>query len=226
MDKALVGVESGSIAVLSLLCFCFIAFSNESSIKSEIYIDEDGEATKESIVRFHRTLPRNLQSNAATLGLVVAITKATFTSVDSHEHDIAAWLRTVSWSMLLAQCLLVRLKRSPMKQYTLGIFPFVSSILLVVCRVWDRLICWLDPDKARHVGATYDGFDAMEMLFALVVASSWLCSPRRPNVYWKSQSVDEEHTCSLLIRLDHERQQTDLRKTDIFSDTRLAGRLH
>ena len=203
MDRVLIGVELGSIAVLSFLCFCCIAFSNRRSTKSDTYIDEDGEGTRESITRFHRTLRRNVQGNAATLGLVTAITKATFTVVDSHEHDIAAWLQIGSWSMLLAQCLLIRLNRSPMKQYNLGVFPFVSSTFLVVCPVWDRLSCWLDSRKARHLGASYDAFYAMELFFALVVASSWLCSPRRPNVYWKSQPVDKEFTCSLITRSDH-----------------------
>lgn len=203
MDRILVWIELGSIAALSLICSCCIAFSDRSPVESETYIDEDGEGTKESIRRFHRTLPRNVQSNAAALGLVVAITKATFTVVDSHEHDVAAWLRIGSWSMLLAQSFITRLNRSPMRQYTLGAFPFVSSTLLVIFPVRDRLVCWLDPHQARYTGTFYDAFYAMELFFALVIASSWLCSPRRPNVYWKGQPVDKESTCSLIARSDH-----------------------
>ncbi|KAK1830353.1 P-loop containing nucleoside triphosphate hydrolase protein [Podospora conica] len=170
---------------------------NNRDVKQEIYEDDDGRATPESMKAFSTTRPKIAILLFAAAGLAISILLVLVTQRDTAVTLENLVLIAASWGALLFQAVAIAGSRHPVTTYDLGIYTFFSALLLggIVftqgSAIAERLL-ENDPLSAWLWSA--------ELSLALCLAVSSLSIPRRPDVFKDGELVDRMYTVSAFDR--------------------------
>ncbi|KAK4451704.1 P-loop containing nucleoside triphosphate hydrolase protein [Podospora aff. communis PSN243] len=167
--------------------------------KADIYEDEDGQASPESMKAFSAKVPKGLILLFAATGLSVSITLLLLTI-----HDPAITLKSLvliaaAWGALLFQAVAIASSRNSVQAYDLGIHTFFSSLVLggiVLTQGTKHSKSLLEGDP---VLAT---LWAIELTLTVCLAIAGLSLPRRPDVFKDGHMIDRMHTVSAFTRFN------------------------
>ncbi|KAK0746383.1 P-loop containing nucleoside triphosphate hydrolase protein [Schizothecium vesticola] len=170
---------------------------NHRDVKLDIYEDDDGRATPESMKAFSTTRPKIAILLFAAIGLVISILLVLVTQRDSAVTLENLALIAASWGSLLFQAVAIAASRHPVTTYDLGIYTFFSALLLggivftqssaIAERLLenDILSAWLW---------------SAELSLSLCLAVAGLSIPRRPDVFKNGEMIDRMNTVSAFDR--------------------------
>ncbi|KAL2018405.1 hypothetical protein VTK56DRAFT_883 [Thermocarpiscus australiensis] len=164
--------------------------------KQDIYEDDDGKATPEAIKAYSAKLPKALVLISAGAGCAISVALLLL-SPRTEGGLLADSLGTGAWGVLLFQAVAIASSRSSVHAYNLGIYAFLSSIVLagiLLVRgtgVAESLIQSMPAIFALRV---------IELVFSICLAVSSLSVPRRPDVFYQGELVDRMYTTTAFRR--------------------------
>ena len=164
------------------------------------YANENGQASTESIVRFVEASYRHLLPVWATSVFFLISLRNVYTVLVLKEWQQHQWLQLGVCTLILAQCVLLRLEPASPKQYTLGLFIAGSASSLTLS------IGWTGFQSLQSHGLSQDSLlpllaiNIAAMLISAAIMLRSLRLPRRPDVYWKNHLVDRQYAVSALCR--------------------------
>ncbi|KKK21352.1 hypothetical protein ARAM_002629 [Aspergillus rambellii] len=176
-------------------CICL-----EPSLLAEPdYVDEDGEATERSIDEFSDRWQKWAIAILSIAGFAVSLAQATVATCSAHDQRhfvVPSWLQMVGWMVLCVQPVSLFTEPSCVKKYYLGFNAFWASMvtILVLCVQVD--IFWRYGYKIG-ISAGFTGLMAAQITTASLRAICSVLIPRRPNVYFEGQVVDQEFSVSI-----------------------------
>ncbi|PYH42937.1 P-loop containing nucleoside triphosphate hydrolase protein [Aspergillus saccharolyticus JOP 1030-1] len=173
---------------------------DESAIDKNLYQDEDGEATDESVRSFSDKWQRVAVILFSTTGLLATLGLATLTTLQpATKNAVFSWLQFVLWVILLLQAVVLFVEPQSTQRYTLGQFAFLGSVVAI-------LVAGLDlyqKDVFQHTVKPDDIWLYLvttQLASALLRALGSLLLPRRPDVFHNGTLVDREFSGSALGR--------------------------
>ncbi|KAH6634154.1 P-loop containing nucleoside triphosphate hydrolase protein [Chaetomium sp. MPI-SDFR-AT-0129] len=164
--------------------------------KRDGYEDSDGKATPEAVKAFSAKLPKSLVLISSALGLALSIALLVVTP-HSSEQLLRNSLSTGAWALLLFQTVTIASSKNSVRAYTLGLYTSLSAIVLAGILL----------NQGTEIGEPLlrsapwlFALRVVELVVAIFLATSALCIPRRPDVYYQGKLVDRMHTASALDR--------------------------
>ncbi|KAF4498142.1 ATP-dependent bile acid permease [Fusarium agapanthi] len=160
--------------------------------RDNFYEDADGKSTPESLAAFSNRLPKVfiLALSAVGLGTSIAISVL-------HSLLLKNWLIAGAWALILLHAISLSAHHAPVKVHDLGLWLFGSSLIVATITV---------PQLIKEAQLfTRDNTVALILRAVNVGAVVFLCLvsvllPRRPDVFFKGQKVDEQWTVSAFSR--------------------------
>ncbi|KAH8146106.1 uncharacterized protein LAJ45_09796 [Morchella importuna] len=169
---------------------------NYEEIGTGVYQDEDGTATEESEARYSTYVQKVFILFGAALGVGFSLPIAIRSMKDMESLVyVSNWLVFVSWCFITIRAICVIQLRGKLQTFYASCqLAGVGAILLVAQLVLASMIRsdlspWLEL-----------GLVAGRMFAAFVLIFSSLSVPRRPDVYFNGQKVDEMRSVSLFSR--------------------------
>ncbi|KAG5809758.1 hypothetical protein H9Q74_003560 [Fusarium xylarioides] len=166
--------------------------------RDNFYEDADGKSTPESLAAFSNRLPKVfiLALSAFGLGTSIAIS-ALYSLSQSDSLLLKNWLIAAAWALILLHAISLSAHHAPVKVHDLGLWLFGSSLIVTTITV-PQLI-----KEAQFF--TRDNTVALVLRAVNVGAVVFLCLfsvllPRRPDVFFKGQKVDEQWSVSAFSR--------------------------
>ncbi|EKV04310.1 hypothetical protein PDIG_16670 [Penicillium digitatum PHI26] len=170
-------------------------------LAKDVYRDEDGEATEESLRAFSDKWQRiaitlfSIAGFLVTLALAVLATlKLTITN-----STPLVWLQFGVWIMLAIQAVAFFTEPRPTARYVLGHFAFWGSIVAIVVPGTELGIL-IFSQLGLHRGRIWVGLQLAQIASAALRAIFCVLIPRRPDVYYEDKLVEREFSVSLLSR--------------------------
>ncbi|THC93221.1 hypothetical protein EYZ11_007303 [Aspergillus tanneri] len=169
-----------------------------SSIVHPGYEDEDGEASESSLKAYSDTWQKVVIILLSVIGLELSLALAVLTLQSKHHGHLVVpfWLQTAGWSTAFFT------EPSTVKRYTLGLHAFWTSALTIVVSCLNIFIPWCASDDV-HIGRAST---CLLVSQTVVAALRGLCSvliPRRPDIYFDGQVVDQELTVNAYSRFTY-----------------------
>ncbi|KAF3057299.1 ATP-dependent bile acid permease [Daldinia childiae] len=201
-DKTVVLVTSavglGVVAILSVPAALNLGRlrSRGSKCATEIYEDKDGKSTPEAVKAFSTKVPKAMMLIFSLIGLGLSIALAVISTLSTQGVEsglfLANWLAVIIWALLTLQVVCVAASRDSVAAYGLGIWSFLSCVVLTA------VLAAQDNDVAalllkQHATGVLS-IRAVELVVALCLAVASLSIPRRPDVYYNGQLVDRLYT--------------------------------
>ncbi|KGO69898.1 ABC transporter, integral membrane type 1 [Penicillium expansum] len=170
-------------------------------LAKEVYRDEDGEATDESLRAFSDKWQRiaialfSVAGFSVTLALAVLATlKLTITN-----STLLVWLQFGVWTLLAIQAVAFFTEPRPTSRYVLGHFAFWGSIIAIAVPSIELGIL-VFSQLGLHHGRVWIGLQLGQIASAALRAVFCVLIPRRPDVYYEDKLVERELSVSLLSR--------------------------
>ena len=196
---AAVGTGVGFVGLFSLPAVsAFATRLRKREPKAPIYEDADGKATPESAQAFSTKFQKSFLLLSVAVGCGVFIPRALFS--DGVEGVVVnTCLDAAAWIMLLFQAIAISSSRSSVEAYYLGIYTFVSAIILAA------VLLAQDTKDIRHIIHGNQALLALhvtELAAAICLAVAGLSLPRRPDVFYRGELVDRMYTVSAFSRFN------------------------
>ncbi|KAF5652340.1 hypothetical protein F25303_3338 [Fusarium sp. NRRL 25303] len=166
--------------------------------RDNFYEDADGKSTPESLAAFSNRLPKIFILALSAVGLGTSIAISVLHSLSQSDSLLLKnWLITGAWALILLHAISLSAHHAPVKVHDLGLWLFGSSLIVTTITV-PQLI-----KEAQFF--TRDNTVALVLRAVNVGAVVFLCLfsvllPRRPDVFFKDQKVDEQWTVSAFSR--------------------------
>ncbi|KAF5562781.1 ATP-dependent bile acid permease [Fusarium phyllophilum] len=166
--------------------------------RDNFYEDADGKSTPESLAAFSNRLPKVFILALSTFGLGTSIAiSALYSLSQSDSLLLKNWLIAGAWALILLHAISLNAHHAPVKVHDLGLWLFGSSLIVTTITV-PQLI-----KEAQFF--TRDNTVALVLRAVNVGAVVFLCLfsvllPRRPDVFFKGQKVDEQWSVSAFSR--------------------------
>ncbi|KAL1849599.1 hypothetical protein VTK73DRAFT_9851 [Phialemonium thermophilum] len=165
----------------------------------EIYEDEDGKATPESMKAYSAKLPKALILLFALVGTGLSIAIG-LVSTSDEGLALENWLTLAGWAALLCQAITIASTRKTVRAYDLGVYLFLSSIVLAGVELTQGTTV-AESDLHDHVALFV--LRVLELVSALSLAVAGLAIPRRPDVFYEGELVDRMYTVSAFSRFNY-----------------------
>ncbi|KAL4964324.1 putative ABC bile acid transporter [Aspergillus stella-maris] len=172
------------------------------------YADDDGEATGDSATKFERAgwWQGWVIAVLSVVGFGVSLAQAIVATCAGREETkhlvVTSWVQVVGWIIAATQPASILTENSCVKRYYLGIGSFWTSLLSILTIASQALILWsygfeitINPAFTALL-LTQVGLAGIRTLVSLVL-------PRRPNVYFEGQIVDQEFSVSAYNRFTY-----------------------
>ncbi|KAL4758031.1 putative ABC bile acid transporter [Aspergillus foveolatus] len=171
------------------------------------YIDEDGEATEHSVFEFEKAEKWQAWSIAAlsVLGFAVSLAQAVIVTCagDRGRHFMAiSWIGMVGWMAMCIQPVSLLTERSCVKRYSLGISSFWASLFSILVIATQTIILWGNGHTIT-INSAFTVLISTQIAISILRATVSILIPRRPNVYFEGQVVDQELTVSAYNRFTY-----------------------
>lgn len=171
--------------------------------ESEVYQDEDGEATPETTAKFSTKWQKAhiLLWAAAGLGCQIAFSVLLNTFPQrNHNFAVQNWLITASWGLLGIQAISIAALRDSTRAYNQGAFLAVAGLAvgsLLLTQLNAAQTWYGTTGKTALILCIGSATSAGGLVFASVLL------PRRPDVFSNGKLVDRMYTVSLFNRLTY-----------------------
>ncbi|CVK83318.1 related to multidrug transporter (yeast bile transporter) [Fusarium proliferatum] len=175
-----------------------VAQLRKRTARDNFYEDADGKSTPESLAAFSNRLPKVFILALSTVGLGTSIAISVLQSLSQSDSLLLKnWLIAGAWALILLHAISLSAHHAPVKVHDLGLWLFGSSLIVTTIAV-PQLI-----KEAQFF--TRDNTVALVLRAVNVGAVVFLCLfsvllPRRPDVFFKDQKVDEQWTVSAFSR--------------------------
>ncbi|KAK0731311.1 P-loop containing nucleoside triphosphate hydrolase protein [Lasiosphaeris hirsuta] len=197
---AVVGTGAAVIALCSLPAVTGIVTRlRKRTVAQEIYSDGDGTATPESMKVFSSTLQNAFVLLFAVAGFPVSVVLLCETLHDPAVRLESLILIVASWGVLLFQAAAIISSRNSVQAYDLGIYSFLSSIVLA----------GIVLAQGAAIGESlFEGNPTLAVLWiaqialAVCLGIASLSLPRRPDVFINGELIDRMYTVSAFNRFN------------------------
>ncbi|RKL01801.1 ATP-dependent bile acid permease [Fusarium oxysporum] len=166
--------------------------------RDNFYEDADGKSTPESLAAFSNRLPKVFILALSAVGLGTSIAISVLQSLSQSDSLLLKnWLIAGAWALILLHAISLSAHHAPVKVHDLGLWLFGSSLIVATITV---------PQLIKETQAfTRDNTVALVLRAVNVGAVVFLCLfsvllPRRPDVFFKGQKVDDQWTVSAFSR--------------------------
>lgn len=175
-------------------------FTARRQPKQDTYEDEDGKATPDSVAAYSARLPKTLIVLFAALACSTGIATAVLATLPPGQDGLflQVWLSAAASILLLFQAIAIASCRNSVQAYNLGIYLFLSCLILVVIllvqgtTVFEQLLAHYPVHFAVRV---------VEILAVLGLLTASLAVPRRPEVFDRDgKPIDRMYTSTALDR--------------------------
>ncbi|KAJ5428287.1 P-loop containing nucleoside triphosphate hydrolase protein [Penicillium cf. griseofulvum] len=213
LDAQGISFAAGCLAVLlaGLICIPAIksitgrvtrkaAREDELSLAKVAYRDDDGEATEESLQAFSDKWQRVLITLTSISGLLVTLALSVLTTLnDSTNYTSFVWLQFGVWVFLSIQTVVFFTEPRPTRRFDHAGYALWGSFIAVA-------LPGVQITLASYGGKALPHTRAWVVLLIVQIACALFrglfCAllPRRPDVYFEGQLVDQQWTVSILSR--------------------------
>ncbi|KAI1375361.1 P-loop containing nucleoside triphosphate hydrolase protein [Hypoxylon crocopeplum] len=174
----------------------------KAKLTAEVYEDEDGKSTPEAVKVFSTKAPKAVLLFFSVIGLGLSIALAVISTLDTRGLGgglfLENWLAVVIWALLTLQAVCVASSRDSVAAYGLGLWSFLSCIILsAVLAVQDHDVAVL---LLKQDAAGVFAIRVVEIVDVVCLAVASLSIPRRPDVFHDGQPVDRKYTVSAWSR--------------------------
>ncbi|KAI1033692.1 hypothetical protein LB505_008194 [Fusarium chuoi] len=166
--------------------------------RDNFYEDADGKSTPESLAAFSNRLPKVFILALSAVGLGTSISISVLHSLSQSDSLLLKnWLIAGAWALILLHAISLSAHHAPVKVHDLGLWLFGSSLIVTTITV---------PQLIKEAQLfTRENTVALVLRAVNVGAVVFLCLfsvllPRRPDVFFKDQKVDEQWTVSAFSR--------------------------
>ncbi|KAI1031429.1 hypothetical protein LB504_000454 [Fusarium proliferatum] len=166
--------------------------------RDNFYEDADGKSTPESLAAFSNRLPKVFILALSAIGFGTSIAISVLQSLSQSDSlSLKNWLIAGAWALILLHAISLSAHHAPVKVHDLGLWLFGSSLIVTTITV---------PQLTKEAQFfTRDNTVALVLRAVNVGAVVFLCLfsvllPRRPDVFFKDQKVDEQWTVSAFSR--------------------------
>ncbi|KAL4866504.1 hypothetical protein BDV12DRAFT_210434 [Aspergillus spectabilis] len=168
------------------------------------YEDEDGEATEQSLKEFEHAQrwQRWVIVGFSVLGFGVVLAQAVVGSVSGGDFTVGSWVQVGGWMVLCLQPVSQFTEPSCVKRYEHGIKMFWGSLLSIIVVCTQVAIFWSTGSKIRTSPA-FTVLLASQIIIATARAVFCILIPRRPNIYFEDQVVDQEFSVTAYNRFTY-----------------------
>ncbi|KAI1209695.1 putative ATP-binding cassette transporter protein [Annulohypoxylon truncatum] len=209
-DKTAAAVTSavglGAVTVLTIPAVLSLGRlrSHGPKFTTEVYEDKDGKSTPDAIEKFSNKGPKAAIVIFSLVGLGVSIALAVSSTLGTREGIegglfLEDWLAVPFWVLLTLQATCIASSRNSVTAYDLGVWSFLSSIILAA------VLAVQDDDVAvfllKHSAGIFS-LRLIEIIAAICLAVASLSLPRRPDVFHDGQLVDRLYTESAWSRFN------------------------
>ncbi|KAK0632070.1 hypothetical protein B0T14DRAFT_20538 [Immersiella caudata] len=167
--------------------------------KAEIYEDEDGRASPESMRAFSTKVPKALILLFAAAGLPISVALLFLTLHDPVITLESLVLIVAAWGALLFQAVAIASSRNSIRAYDLGIYTFFSSIIL------GGIVLTQGTKHAKSLleeNPMLAALWATELTLTVCLAIAGLSLPRRPDVFKDGHMIDRMYSVSAFSRFN------------------------
>ncbi|KAL1965879.1 hypothetical protein VTN77DRAFT_5012 [Rasamsonia byssochlamydoides] len=175
--------------------------SPSSDATRELYQDEDGTATEESVKAFSDKIQRFSIAVLSVVGFLTSLALAIIVTLKLPRNlFVEHWLQFAGWFFLAAHVVALFSEPSSTKRFRLGIYGFLASLLTIAIPVIETVVLWPDR-RTKGFGPAYTGLIIAQIVAAFCTGLLYVLLPRRPDVFHNGKPVDRQFTVSLLARL-------------------------
>ncbi|KAJ5696619.1 hypothetical protein N7536_007031 [Penicillium majusculum] len=170
-------------------------------LAKDVYSDEDGEATEESLRAFSDKWQRGFIALFSVAGFLVTLALAVLATLKLTITNSTPliWLQFGVWTLLAIQAIAFFTEPRPTSRYVLGHFAFWGSIIAtVVPSIELGILVFSQLGLPR--GQVWVGLQLAQIASAALRAVLCVLLPRRPDVYHEDKLVEREFSVSLLSR--------------------------
>jgi hypothetical protein len=201
------GIQAGVVLLLSGPALWSLihktCFARKDVYKKidDLYEDEDGKATEESMKAFSTFPARAISLLVASLGWVFAIASAVLQfQYGTKAFQVDGLLRLVTWLSVVFQAVGTWVERDPVARFNRGVLAMLSSLFILLELAAVSLICirWRAPTDIDT--KVFVALPAIQAALALTGVFSFGLIPRRPRVYLAGAIVDAERSSSFWER--------------------------
>ncbi|KAG5950186.1 hypothetical protein E4U53_005410 [Claviceps sorghi] len=176
-----------------------LAQARHRAPRDNFYEDADGKSTPETMAAFSNKKPKLCLLVFAVVGFGLSLA-VTILSILYPLGDGLAWENWLSngcWAAIILQGICISSQHSPVKSHDLGLWAFLSSLTTAIVTVAEASYVsnFAAPTKnAQLIVRIVNALMMIPLLFSCITI------PRRPEVFYKGEKVDNEWTCSVLSR--------------------------
>ncbi|GAW11813.1 hypothetical protein ANO14919_011650 [Xylariales sp. No.14919] len=202
MLLASAGLGLGIVAVFSVpaVVHLYQQIRNRTP-KTDGYEDKDGQSSDAAIKAFSTKLPKTSILILSIIGLCISIAIAVLSTLSPRGRGdglfLENWLAVPGWALLVFQAICITASRNSVDAYELGIYSMLSCVTLAfVLAVQDNQVAvplW------KHDGLIF-AIRVAEILTTVCLAFASLTIPRRPDVFYEGELVDQLYTVSAWSR--------------------------
>ncbi|OQE30871.1 hypothetical protein PENFLA_c002G04157 [Penicillium flavigenum] len=169
-------------------------------LAKDVYCDEDGEATEESLRAFSDKWQRIAIALCSIVGFLATLAMAVLATLNlAIPNPTPIWLQFALWILLAIQAVAFFTEPRPTSRYVLSHFAFWGSIIAIAVPGIELSIVVLAQLSLPH-GVVWVGLQLAQIASAALRAVFCVLIPRRPDVYYEDQLVERELSVSLLSR--------------------------
>ncbi|KAL2165366.1 hypothetical protein VTH06DRAFT_664 [Thermothelomyces fergusii] len=174
-----------------------VARLRKRDAQQDTYEDGDGKASPESLRAYSARLPKALAVVSAGVGLAVSIVLLVLSAAHARGQVLTSSLDIASWALLLFQAIAIASSRNSVQAYDLGLYTFFAATLLagILFSLGSRI-----GEDLWYSAPLLFALRAAELVSSISLATSALCIPRRPDVFYQGELVDRMWTASALSR--------------------------
>ncbi|KAJ5610546.1 P-loop containing nucleoside triphosphate hydrolase protein [Penicillium lagena] len=179
------------------------AREDEQSLAKVAYRDEDGEATEESLRVFSDKWQRILISLTSIAGLLVTLALAVLTTLNDSINDTPLiWLQFGVWVFLSIQMIVFFTEPRPTRRFDHAGYALWGSLIAVALPGVQIALAFYGGKTLPHTRA-WVVLLIVQIACALFRGLFCVLLPRRPDVYFEGQLVDQQMTVSALSRFTY-----------------------
>ncbi|KAL4914338.1 P-loop containing nucleoside triphosphate hydrolase protein [Aspergillus aurantiobrunneus] len=178
----------------------------ESLAASTGYVDEDGEATEQSIAEFERA--GRWQgwgiSVLSVMGMGASLAQAVVATCVREERYVivVSWVQMAGWTVACFQPMALLTEKSCVRRYSLGIAAFWTSLFPILVTTAQATILWSNG-YSLHLTPALTALVSTQLLASSARALFSILIPRRPNVFVDGHPVDRELSVSAYNRFTY-----------------------
>lgn len=178
--------------------------SRGAKFATGVYEDKDGKSTPDAVEAFSAKIPKAAILLFSLIGLGVSVALGVISTLGTRDIRgglfLENWLDVIIWALLTLQAICVASSRDSVTAYDLGIWSFLSCLILTtVLAIQDNAVAVL---LLKQGAAGIFAVRVVELVAVVCLAIASVSIPRRPDVFSDGQIVDRLHTESAWSRFN------------------------